>query len=364
MDAYDLLERFAIMTIDGNQTDETALEYIRETYPQTLKNGVYREFLQSIGKLPAGTENAPQNQSTGQGEQMTEQKEKTDAPDFETLRQYTAAGFTLYSQKPGKNEQGETFRYWIDWRAKIDRYTKGTEQATAAISTETELKTAIENGVKLFAFLPSEKDYLCFDIDSGHANGIDGLQVFADYFKQKGIAYSFFNSGAVYTETPSGGRHLYFKDWTDTEKYLTEPFDNVEVRGRGNRKTLTAAGSVKNEKLYSLHGALTDAPNLPNMLIKHITPAPKTTAKQTQNNGGKTPRTQGGYALSKLIDFALQDNAGRGRNDTAYSIGFRIGKQYDIESVIADCRGRAVFADFPESELRTAINSGMKNSKY
>ena len=367
MDAYDLLERFAIMTIDGNQTDETALEYIRETYPQTLKNGVYREFLQSIGKLPAGTENAPQNQSTGQGEQMTEQKEKTDAPDFETLRQYTAAGFTLYAQtlyaqKAGKNDQGKTFPYFIDWKAKIDRYTKSTDQATAAISTETELKTAIENGVKLFAFLPCEKDYLCFDIDVGHANGIDGLQVFADYFKQKGIAYSFFNSGAVYTETPSGGRHLYFKDWTDTEKYLTEPFENVEVRGRGNRKILTAAGSVKNEKLYRLHGTLKDAPDLPNMLIKHITPAPKKQAapKRTEY----TPRNNGGYQLAKLIDFALQDNAGRGRNDTAYSIGFRVGKQYDIESVIADCRGRAIFADFPESELRTAINSGMKNSKY
>ena len=210
--------------------------------------------------------------------------------------------------------------------------------------------------------MPCEKDYLCFDIDSGHANEIDGLQVFADYFKQRGIAYNFFHSGATWTETPSGGRHLYFKDWTDTEKYLTEPFDNVEVRGRGNRKTLTAAGSVKNETLYRLHGTLKDAPDLPNMLIKHITPAPKKQAapKRTEY----TPRNNGGYQLAKLIDFALQDNAGRGRNDTAYSIGFRIGKQYDIESVIADCRGRTIFADFPESELRTAINSGMKNSKY
>ena len=363
MDAYDLLERFAIMTIDGNQTDETALEYIRETYPQTLKNGVYREFLQSIGKLPAGTENAPQNQSTGQGEQMTEQKEKTDAPDFETLRQYTAAGFTLYAQKAGKNDQGETFRYFISWKEKIDRYTKSADQVTAAISTETELKTAIENGIKLFAFLPCEKDYLCFDIDSGHANGIDGLQVFADYFKQKGIAYSFFNSGAVYTETPSGGRHLYFKDWTDTEKYLTEPFDNVEVRGRGNRKILTAAGSVKNEKLYSLHGALTDAPELPNWLVKHITPRP-TTRTAAPMRKAYTPRNQGGYSLGKLVDFVLQDKAGEGRNNTAYTIGFRIGKQYDIESVIAECRGRELFAGFPESELRTAINSGMKNSRY
>ena len=362
INAYDLLERFSIMTIDGNQAEETALEYIRQTYPQTLKNGIYREFLQSIGKTPAGPGNAPQNESTGQGEKMTEQKEKATAPDFDTLRQYTAAGFTLYAQKAGKNDQGETFRYFIDWKAKIDRYTKSTDQATAAISTETELKTAIENGVKLFAFLPCEKDYLCFDIDSGHANEIDGLQVFADYFKQRGIAYNFFHSGATWTETPSGGRHLYFKDWTDTEKYLTEPFDNVEVRGRGNRKTLTAAGSVKNETLYRLHGTLKDAPDLPNMLIKHITPAPKKQAapKRTEY----TPRNQSGYQLAKLIDFALQDNAGRGRNDTAYSIGFRIGKQYDIESVIADCRGRAIFADFPESELRTAINSGMKNSKY
>lgn len=362
MDAYDILERFAIMTIDGKQADETALEYIRKTYPQTLKNGVYSEFLGKISKLPAGTENAPQNETTGQGERMTEQKEKADGADFETLRQYTAAGFTLYAQKPGKNAEGQSFRYWIDWRARIDRYTKSAEQATAAISTESELKAAIDNGVKLFAFLPSEKDYLCFDIDSGHENGIDGLQVFADYFRQKGIAYDFFNSGATYTETPSGGRHLYFKDWTDTTKYLTEPFDNVEVRARGNKKTLTAAGSVRGNTPYRLHGLLKDAPNLPNMLVKHITPAPRIQAETKRQP--YAPRKQGGYALSKLIDFVLQDNAGRGRNDTAYSVGFRIGNQYDLESVIADCRGRAVFADFPESELRTAIKSGMKNSKY
>ena len=323
-DYYELLERFSIMTVDGNLSDREAMEYCSKYAPPEL-----------MAEL-----------------RNTKPTEKTNTPDFDTLHQYIEMGFTLYSQK--QKDQG---RFFIDWKT-----TKSAKKHEAAIVNGEELKTAIENGVKLFAFLPCEKDYLCFDIDSGHANEIDGLQVFADYFKQRGIAYNFFHSGATWTETPSGGRHLYFKDWTDTEKYLTEPFDNVEVRGRGNRKTLTAAGSVKNETLYRLHGTLKDAPDLPNMLIKHITPAPKKQAapKRTEY----TPRNNGGYQLAKLIDFALQDNAGRGRNDTAYSIGFRIGKQYDIESVIADCRGRAIFADFPESELRTAINSGMKNSKY
>lgn len=347
-DAYELLERFSIMTIDGKQSDEVAIAYIRKTCPQTLDNGVYSDFLEQIDKLHAEPKNAPQIEST-------EQKEKAD---FETLKQYTAAGFTLWAQKAGKNEQGETFRFCIDWRTKTDRHTKGAEQQQAAISTESELKTAIDNGVKLFAFLPSEKDYLCFDIDSGHANGIDGLKVFTDYFKDKGIEYDFFKE-AVYTETPSGGRHLYFKDWTDTEKYLTEPFDNVEVRARGNRKTLTAAGSVKNNTRYKLHGKLADAPKVPNMLIKHITPKTRAAIRKAY-----PPRNIGKYPLAKLVDFAMQDKAGSGRNETAYFIGFRIGRQYDLESVIAECMTREVFAGFAESELRTALTSGIKNSKY
>lgn len=354
VDAYDLLERFSIMTVDGGQPDAAALEHIRKTYPHTLINGVYREFLAEIGKLPAEPTPAPKNESV----ELTKQKEKADRADFDTLRQYTAAGFTLYAQKAGKNEQGDIFRFCVDWRAKIDRHTKGTEQPQAAITTEQDLKQAIDNGVKMFAFLPSEQNYLCFDIDSGHANGIDGLKVFANYFEEKGIEYDFFKN-AVYTETPSGGRHLYYKDWTKTGKYLTEPFDNVEVRGRGNKKTLTAAGSVKNGILYILRGKLADAPDLPNMLIKHITPAPRIAARRTP-----APRKQGNYQLSKLVDFVIADRAGNGRNETAYYIGYRVGGQYDIENVIADCMARPLFAGFAESELRTAVTSGMKNSKY
>lgn len=358
MDVYDLLERFSIMTVDGNQTDAAALDFIRRTYPKTLSNGLYGELMETISKRPSG--NAPENTSP---ERPTKQKEKADAPNFETLRQYTAAGFTLYAQKAGKNKEGNSFPYYVDWKNKIDRYTKGAGKQDAAISTEAELQTAIENGVKIFVFMPGERNYLCIDLDRGHENGIDGLQVFADYFTQRGIEYDFFESGAVYVDTPSGGRHLYFKDWTDTEKYLTVPFKNVEVRARGNDQTLTAAGSVKKETLYRLHGTIKDAPELPNWLVKHITPRP-TTRTAAPVRKAYTPRNQGGYSLGKLVDFVLQDKAGEGRNNTAYTIGFRIGKQYDIESVIAECRGRELFAGFPESELRTAINSGMKNSKY
>lgn len=347
MDLYDLIERFSIMTVDGNQTEAATLEHIRRAYPETLKNGVYEELLKAIG------------QKTALEYAETKQEKKAEVADFETLRQYTAEGFTLYAQKSGKNDKGESFRYCVDWRAMTDRHTKGADLQTSAIHTEPELKTAIGNGVMLFAFLPCERNYLCFDIDRGHENGIDGLQVFADYFIQRGVSYNFFHAGAVYTETPSGGRHLYFKDWTDTGKYLADLTENVEVRGNGNGKTLTAAGSVRHGTLYQLHGSLQDAPRLPAWLVKHITPAPKPKLKPPVN----IPRNQHGYSLSQLVDFVLQDMAGKGRNDTAYRIGFRIGKLYDTESVIAECMGRELFASFPESELRTAINSGIKNSK-
>lgn len=319
-DYYELLERFSIMTVDGNLSDREAMEYCSKYAPPEL-----------MAEL-----------------RDTKPTEKTNTPDFDTLHQYIEMGFTLYSQK--QKGQG---RFFIDWKT-----TKSAKKHEAAIVNGEELKTAINNGVKLFAFLPSEKNYFCFDIDSGHANGVDGLQVFADYFKQKGIEYNFFNPDAIYTQTPRGGRHLYFKDWTNTPKYLTEPFNNVEVMARGNSKTLTAAGSIKNETLYKLHGFLKDAPNLPNMLIKHITPAPK---PQYKKDFGQK---QASYELSEIIDSVIQKKSGCGRNNTAWAIGFRIGQQYSFEKVFADCIGRAIFADFPESELRQAINNGIKASKY
>lgn len=349
IDEYDILECFSIMK-DGGATDDAALEFIRQTYPQTLKNGVYSVLLQKIGKSINQAQNGVN----------TEQKEKV-TPDAGTLQQYLDMGFTLYAQKEGFN--GKVDRYLVDWREPMTKYTKGASGEPAALRTAADLQTAINNGVVLFSFLPSEKNFLCFDIDSGHDNGIDGLKIFTSYFAEKNIVYDFFTGLAVYTETPSGGRHLYFNaGWiTDIEKYMTDFLQNVEIRAKGNKKTLTAAGSTRHGKLYTLHGKLADAPALPNMLIKHITPAPR---PQQTIQPHKTDLHGNGYTLAKLVDFVINDKAGDGRNNTAYSIGFRIGKQYDLENIVSECRSRPIFSDFAESELRTAIKSGINNSRH
>jgi hypothetical protein len=363
IDEYGLTERFSIMTVDGRQADAAALAYIRENYPQTLKNGLYSALLAKVDKStnrPAGNANKGVLEHTEQKENAKMQMSEQAVPNYESLRQYIEYGFTLYAQKAGFNDKVKLFP--VDWRQAMDKYTKSAGDALATIKTADELQTALKNGVLSFSFLPSEKGFLCFDIDSGHKNGIDGLQVFTSYFAEKNISYDFFNGKAVYTDTPSGGRHLYFNaQWvTDIEHYLTDFLQNVEIRAKGNGRKLTAAGSVKNGTVYFLHGRIADAPELPNMLIKHITPAPKKTQAPTRQKEA----TAGGYSLQYLVNMAIQDNDGAGRNNTAYHIGFRIGKQYDFESIITECAGRAVFADFDEAELRTAVASGIKNSRY
>ena len=336
-------------------------------------------------KLPAEAEKGAKNGvfCEPSADYGAEQKER--GADFNILRQYIDCGFTLEACKPCRQAQNKSgAAQWktvyipCDWRQKINisgrpdfpTASKDAGNADAKyIRSTDELKTAINNGVHNFQFLPSERRYLCIDIDRGHDNGIDGIKAFTDFFKEKNILYDFFNNATVFVDTPSGGVHLYFLDWTDINGYLpqfvnprTGYINVIEIRGKGNGKKLTAAGSVKNGKPYILHGAIKNAPNLPNMLIKYITAKPaepraSAETKQSYNN----PRA---YSLPKLIDFVLDDNAGLGRNDTGYKIGYRVGGQYDINDIVQECYTRPLFSGFPESELRTALKSGIKNSKH
>ncbi len=308
-------------------------------------------------------------------------KQKENEPDFDTLKQYIDFGFTLIACKPYRHtetkngvEQWKTDYIPCDWSKKKDiqgrldfptASKKNNNTETKYIHSIDELKQAIDKGIYNFHFLPSEKGFLCIDIDKGHANEVDGIKLFNDFFREKNIAYDFFNESAVYADTPSGGIHLYFNaEWAKIDKYLTNFINenkyigNIEIRGAGNQKDLTAAGSIKNGRSYILHGKLKDAPQLPNMLIKYITPKPNELKTTKDNNNSK------GYSISKLIDLVFKDYKGLGRNNTAYQIGYRVGSQYNIESIIQECYTRPLFSDFSESELRTALNSGIKNSKY
>lgn len=286
-------------------------------------------------------------------EQKPEQKEKADR--F-ALMQYIKAGFTLYAQSEGTNKGG---RYYVDFRKPCKYYPKGVKKDQSAIKTESDLHTALENGVTLFCFVPADCGLICLDLDKGHSDGVNGVESFRKLLEQANIdPKAIF--GGVRVESVSGGLHLYYRDDFRGD-YKTTLGAGVEVRGGKNKQALTAAGSMRNGKQYTMRGNLAEIPIIPLSLLRLVrkpNPAPETLRKPTYN------RERGNFALDRLIDYALKDHSTDGRNQKAYFIGFRVGSQYDAESVISACASLPDFADFPESELRTAIQSGIKNSKY
>jgi hypothetical protein len=297
IDEYDILECFSIMK-DGGATDDAALEFIRQTYPQTLKNGVYSVLLQKIGKSINQAQNGVN----------TEQKEKV-TPDAGTLQQYLDMGFTLYAQKEGFN--GKVKRYPVDWRAPMTKYTKGAADDLAALQTAAELQTAINNGVILFTFRPAEKSFLILDIDR-HEGKADGLNNFYKFMSEIGAqdkdAFKNIEGGSfpVYTQSAGGGYHLYFNAAMTPNLAATKSLaDEVETRW-GNLQ-LTAAGSVKHSNRYTLHGKIADAPDIPVFLLPYIQNAPKEENRKTVYQ--HTDRKDGYSGRPDLIEkWALESN--------------------------------------------------------
>lgn len=111
-----------------------------------------------------------------------------------------------------------------------------------------------------------------------------------------------------------------------------------------------------------MHGELKDAPPLPIFFIDYLSKSPKEELKRPYSNT-KTWQKKNGYSLQQLIEYARADHQGEGRNNTAYAIGYRVGKQYSYEEIKAEC-SFLLAPDFSEKELETALKSGIKNSKH
>lgn len=129
-----------------------------------------------------------------------------------------------------------------------------------------------QRGVTEYGFIPSKHRLLVLDLDrgDGHANKADGIANFKQTVQGQKLTkklQTFFSSFPVnfpcYTETPSGGLHLYFKADYITQE-IARLFDNAALNARNielkyNTKA-TAAGTVRNGRAYVMHGSLEAAP--------------------------------------------------------------------------------------------------------
>ncbi|GHU19561.1 hypothetical protein FACS189472_09530 [Alphaproteobacteria bacterium] len=250
----------------------------------------------------------------------------------------------------------------------------GEEYNTAFTSDITEIQNLMQgNGdkhghargqiIRLFRFIPANADFVCIDIDRGHANGIDGLAKFYEMFEKLNIfrpqlpkILQDIENGSfpVYTDTPSGGFHLYFKYKGRAMKKCI-PAPNVEIFHANG--AVAAPGSIKNDKPYIFHGSLDDAPKLPPIIEKiiHQSMASEDQWKAPPKFTYQQPRDKSIPTLEQLAEYAENDGNYAGRNELCFEIArraARYGDYYSKNEVIS----------FLQSYHRTSGHKQIKNA--
>ena len=191
------------------------------------------------------------------------------------------------------------------------------------------LKYWIDHGIERFIFIPKEAGFLCFDLDRNHGDGADGVNNFYSWLKDNGLEqiplFKNLDGGSfpTYTTTASGGLHLYFKCTGELKTFATIA-PGVEIKYNG--LNITAGGSVKNGKAYSLHGELNKAPIIPAPLLLKLS---KVLSKDLSKEQAKTTarpyqaKEKRGFTSDQLLDFARQDSRG-GNHDIILQMAGRL----------------------------------------
>jgi hypothetical protein len=374
----DIFERFSIMTTDGGTDFETALsyctnnapaelaeqfkkdvidnrnssvEYLLKVYKEQTGNGIngetilnawkpntptyiFNDVLKRLNKSPV---NAPRIDYTGDFKPQatnntTEQKEAQESPvlsdssNFETLSKYITAGVKLIPTKP--NEAGNFYQL---------KKNKGTPQEQIIkIDSLPGLKYWIEHGINRFIFIPKEAGFLCIDIDRNHGDGVDGVKNFYSWLENNGLEkipmFKNLDGGTfpTYTTTASGGIHLYFKCTSELKTYATIA-PGVEIKYNG--LNITAGGSVKNGKPYSLHGELNKAPLIPAPLLLRFSKKLNKPEPKPAKLSGHTyqAKKKGEYTTEQLLNFARQDSHG-GNHEIIFQMATRLKRAGFLEA--------------------------------
>lgn len=306
-------ERFFIMDAQSDVDQEYIFNYLGKRYGQDIANFIKSKYtapqispqIEKIGGiLQQSTLNTTEAQKAPQKAVIN----------VSTLEKYIKAGIKLIPTKP--NQEGNFYQLKKDGELiKIDSLPG--------------LKYWIDHGIERFIFIPKDAGLLCFDLDRNHNDGENGVNNFYSWLKDNGLEqiplFKNLDGGSfpTYTTTASGGLHLYFKCTGDLKTFATIA-PGVEIKYNG--LNITAGGSVKNGKTYSLHGELNKAPIIPAPLLLKLSKVlskdlnkeqAKTTARPYQAKGKK------GFTIDQLLDFARQDSRG-GNHDIILQMAGRL----------------------------------------
>ena len=306
-------ERFFIMDSQSDVDQEYIFNYLAKRYGQDIADSIKSKYtapqtspqIEKIGGIlqqstlnPTDAQKAPQKPAIS----------------VSTLEKYIKAGIKLIPTKP--NQEGNFYQLKKDGELiKIDSLPG--------------LQYWIDHGIERFIFIPKEAGFLCFDLDRNHNDGADGVNNFYSWLKDNGLEqiplFKNLDGGSfpTYTTTASGGLHLYFKCTGELKTFATIA-PGVEIKYNG--LNITAGGSVKNGKAYSLHGELNKAPIIPAPLLLKLS---KVLSKDLSKEQAKTTarpyqaKEKRGFTSDQLLDFARQDSRG-GNHDIILQMAGRL----------------------------------------
>lgn len=306
-------ERFFIMDSQSDVDQEYIFNYLAKRYGQDIADSIKSKY--------TAPQTSPQIEKIG-GILQQSTLNPTDAQkapqkaviSVSTLEKYIKAGIKLIPTKP--NQEGNFYQLKKDGELiKIDSLPG--------------LQYWIDHGIERFIFIPKEAGFLCFDLDRNHNDGADGVNNFYSWLKDNGLEqiplFKNLDGGSfpTYTTTASGGLHLYFKCTGELKTFATIA-PGVEIKYNG--LNITAGGSVKNGKAYSLHGELNKAPIIPAPLLLKLS---KVLSKDLNKEQAKTTakpyqaKEKRGFTSDQLLDFARQDSRG-GNHDIILQMAGRL----------------------------------------
>ncbi|MDR1107230.1 MAG: bifunctional DNA primase/polymerase, partial [Treponema sp.] len=196
-------------------------------------------------------------------------------------------------------------------------FAKSRDNDPAAYTTDVQKIASLWNeGQRRFkAFIYGR--FLAVDIDR-HPGKADGLENFYKLFLREILPEELRNlpeSFPCYTQTPSGGFHLYFR-YEDPELKLRELAPGIEIK----EWQITTPGSRRENGDYILHGEFADAPPLYGLILDVIEDSKRkkeqVKAERSQPRSAKaaTDRpirfTQPRITLDTLADEAITAHAG------------------------------------------------------
>jgi hypothetical protein len=224
--------------------------------------------------------------------------------------------------------------------------------------------------IRRFYFRPYTSNLICLDIDC--KNNKDGLTEFYDYCKTIGkpkdmlplILQDLPDSFPCYVKTPNSGFHLYFRYDGEVKGAHLPHTEGIDIIS--GRKNLTAAGSFKDGKPYTLHGDFKDIPNLPYFLKDIISPFMPKDKEQENIPSIKESKKESTNKASwdKITEWAQKDKpeeVAKGKNSRAYCLALHAKKhKYSYDETLNELHNDSTVNRLPDKEIETICKSAFK----